>query len=39
LLKTETFCRIVVQDWFLHAKDAPLRVPRTSGIFARPPAA
>lgn len=38
LLKTETFCRIVVQDWFLHSKDKPLRY-KTSQAVLVPPAA
>jgi geranylgeranyl reductase family protein len=39
LLKTQTFCRMVVQDWFLHAKDAPLRLRKPEAVLARPPAA
>jgi geranylgeranyl reductase family protein len=39
LLKTETFCRMVVQDWFLHAKDKPLRLHKPEAVLARPPAA
>jgi len=39
LLKTETFSRMVVQDWFLHSKDKPLRFPRHAAVAARPPAA
>jgi menaquinone-9 beta-reductase len=39
LLKTQTFCRMVVQDWFLHAKDKPLRLRKPEAVMARPPAA
>jgi geranylgeranyl reductase family protein len=39
LLKTQTFCRMVVHDWFLHAKDRPLRLHKPEAALARPPAA
>ena len=39
LLKTHAFGRIVVQDWFLHSKDQPLRVQRLQTAMATPPAA
>ena len=39
LLKTQTFCRMVVQDWFLHAEDSPLGLHKPEAALARPPAA
>jgi geranylgeranyl reductase family protein len=39
LLKTKPFCRTVVNDWFLHRKDKPLRVSRRVAVAANPPAA
>ncbi len=39
LLKTQTFCRIVVQDWFLHAKDKALPTHVRQLGLVRPPAA
>lgn len=39
LLKTKPFCRNVVNNWFLHSKDKPLRVTRREAVAANPPAA
>jgi geranylgeranyl reductase family protein len=39
LLKTKMFCRTVVNDWFLHSKDKPLRVAHRERVAANPPAA
>jgi len=33
LLKTRLFGRVVVEDWFLHIKDAPLRTRTAEPVF------
>ncbi len=39
LLKTRMFCRVVVNDWFLHASDKPLTTAQRRVAAAHPPAA